>query len=163
MKTSLLLDPVSTAAAFAIACAPGPSVSEAAQQSPAVAKPAGPVPRTTEGKPDMTGVWTPAPGGGDGLAELEKLYNPAARAQIQKLSDVDDPLLRCLPYGVPRAVVSSPWPFQIVQRPGMMVVLTEYLPFVPADPDRRQPASRGHDPELLRRFLRPLGRRHACR
>ena len=150
MKTSLLIVAVSLAAAAALSCSPAPSESEAAQQSPAVAKPAGPVPRTAEGKPDMTGVWTPAPGGGDGLAELEKLYNAAARTQIQKLSDVDDPLLRCLPYGVPRAVVSSPWPFQIVQRPGMMVVLTEYLPFVPADPDRRQPASRRHAPDVLR-------------
>ena len=163
MKTSLIIYRCEHCRGVCDRVRARPSVSEAAQQSPAVAKAAGPVPRTTEGKPDMTGVWTPAPGGGDALAELEKLYNPAARAQIQKLSDVDDPLLRCLPYGVPRAVVSSPWPFQIVQRPGMMVVLTEYLPFVPADPDRRQPASRGHDPELLRRFLRPLGRRHACR
>ena len=96
------------------------------QQSAAAAKPAGPVPRLTDGKPDMTGVWAPAPGGGDGLAELEKLYNQKAQARIQQLGESDDPLLRCLPYGVPRAVVSSPWPFQIVQRQGMMVVLTEY-------------------------------------
>ena len=96
------------------------------QQNAATAKPAGPVPRLTDGKPDMTGVWAPAPGGGDGLAELEKLYNQKAQARIQQLGEADDPLLRCLPYGVPRAVVSSPWPFQIVQRQGMMVVLTEY-------------------------------------
>jgi hypothetical protein len=113
-------------AALTVACAPASSETEAAQQNAAAAQAPGQVPRTSEGKPDMTGVWTPAPGGGDGLAELEQLYNGAAQAQIQKLSDVDDPLLRCLPYGVPRAVVSSPWPFQIVQRPGMMVVLTEY-------------------------------------
>jgi hypothetical protein len=102
------------------------SLSEAAPQSPPAAKPAGPAPRLADGKPDLTGVWTPAGGGGDGLAELEKLYTPAARAKMKGLGEPDDPLYRCLPYGVPRAVVSSPWPFQIVQRAGMMVVLTEY-------------------------------------
>ena len=74
----------------------------------------------------MTGVWAPAPGGVDGFAGLRRsLYNREAQARIQKLGEADDPLLRCLPYGVPRAVGSSPWPFQIVQRQGMMVVLTE--------------------------------------
>ena len=96
------------------------------QQNPAATKAAGPVPRLSDGKPDLTGVWAPAPGGGDGLAQLEKLYNQKAQARIQQLGEADDPLLRCLPYGVPRAVVSSPWPFQIVHRQGMMVVLTEY-------------------------------------
>ena len=102
------------------------SISEAAPQNPPAAKPAGPALRLADGKPDMTGVWTPAGGGGDGLAELEKLYTPAARAKMKGLGEPDDPLYRCLPYGVPRAIVSSPWPFQIVQRAGMMVVLTEY-------------------------------------
>ena len=108
--------------AFAAVSAP-----EAARQTAAVSKPAGPPPRLPDGKPDMTGVWAPGGFGGEtGLAELEKLYTPAARAQIQRLGEADDPLLRCLPYGVPRSTVSSPWPFQIVQRTGMTVVLTEY-------------------------------------
>ena len=61
------------------------------QSAPAakpVAKPAGPVPRLADGKPDMTGVWGPMGfGNNDGLADLEKLYTPAARAQQQKLED----------------------------------------------------------------------------
>lgn len=113
------------AAALLVLVVAVPAMS-AGQQTPPAAKPAGPVPRMADGKPDMTGVWVPAGGGGDGLLELEKLYTPAAHVKIQPLGEPDDPLLRCLPYGVPRAIVSSPWPFQIVQRPGMMVVLTEY-------------------------------------
>jgi hypothetical protein len=123
------------------------STSEAAGQArgaaPAAAKPAGPAPRTADGKPDMTGVWGQAGfGGDDGLAELETLYTPAARAQAQKLSDADDPLLRCLPYGVPRSTMSSPWPFQIVQTRGIMVVLTEYYHAFRAIPTDGSPHSK---------------------
>ena len=128
MKPAHLKSLTATAAAAIVLVVAGVSPWHASQQqqNTAAARPAGPAPRLADGKPDMTGVWAPAPGGGDGLAELEKLYNQKAQARIQQLGESDDPLLRCLPYGVPRAVISSPWPFQIVQRPGMMVVLTEY-------------------------------------
>ena len=90
------------------------------------AKPAGPVPRLSDGKPDMTGVWITAGGKDNGLDRLEKLYTPAAQKQQATLEEADDPLFRCLPYGVPRSILSPPWPFQVVQRPGTMLVLTEY-------------------------------------
>ena len=123
LKSALVA--VSIAAATLVLAAAVPKV-EASQQDPPATEPAGPAPRLTDGRPDMTGVWAPAGGGGTGLAELEELYTPAAQAKMEGLSDPDDPLYRCLPYGVPRSIVSSPWPFQIVQRPDMMVVLTEY-------------------------------------
>ena len=98
--------------------------------APPAAKPAGPIPRAPDGKPDLTGVWTPRGPGGETerklLEQLERLYTPAAVTAMGNMGESDDPLLRCLPYGVPRTIASPPWPFQIVQRPGMVVVLTEY-------------------------------------
>jgi len=88
------------------------------------------VPRLSDGKPDMTGVFTPRGPGGqierEALAKLEGLYTPAAVKEMGDLAEPDDPLLRCVPYGVPRSTASSPWPFQIIQHPGYVVVLTEY-------------------------------------
>jgi len=88
------------------------------------------VPRLSDGKPDMTGVFTPRGPGGqierEALAKLESLYTPAAVKEMGDLAEPDDPLLRCVPYGVPRSTASSPWPFQIIQHPGYVVVLTEY-------------------------------------
>jgi len=117
-----------------------------AGQNAAAPEGAGGVPRLPDGKPDMTGVWGQVDFSYDGaLAELEASYTPAARAQMQELNDTDDPLYRCLPYGVPRSILSSPWPFQIVHRPGMMVVLTEYyhaFRLIPTD-------GTSHPPDVL--------------
>jgi len=133
MKKSFLVS-VATIGAAAITfmfVASSVSTPDAGEQArgagPAPTQSAAPPPRTADGKPDMTGVWGQAGfGGDDNLAELDRLYTPAARAKMQEFSEADDPLLRCLPYGVPRSIVSSPWPFQIVQTGGIMVVLTEY-------------------------------------
>ena len=85
--------------------------------------------RTAWGDPDLSGIWM---GGGswtrktNNLALLESLYKPEVVAQMKTMTEKDDPLLRCVPYGMPRAILSSPWPFQIVQAPGTVVLLTEY-------------------------------------
>jgi hypothetical protein len=77
-------------------------------------KPEGPVPRATDGKPDLSGVWwlgrepaleagpvgsprsgpapTPAPG-----SSFASLYTPEAAARAKTLGDKDDPALRCIP------------------------------------------------------------------
>jgi hypothetical protein len=109
------------------------------------AKPAGPAPRLPDGKPDMTGVWVTAGYKDTGLERLERLYTPAARKQQEALGEPDDPLFRCLPYGVPRSILSSPWPFQLVQRPGMLVVLTEYYHAFRLVPTDGSP----HPPDVL--------------
>jgi len=84
--------------------------------------------RTTWGEPDLTGVWggvdlTARPGKDTlNLAQLEHLYKADARPK--ELSAKDDPGLKCLPQAFPRAALLGQ-PIQIVQRPGLLVVLTE--------------------------------------
>jgi hypothetical protein len=97
--------------------------------------------RTQWGEPDLMGVWQgPKLGATPGqdpfnLAQLERLYRPEARAKITQLAAKDDPALHCVPQPFPRAAMLG-WPIQIVQRPGMMLVLTEAFHtfrFVPTD------------------------------
>ena len=84
--------------------------------------------RTSWGEPDLTGVWggvdlTARPGKDPlNLAQLERLYKADARPK--ELSAKDDPGLKCLPQAFPRAALLGQ-PIQIVQRPGLLVVLTE--------------------------------------
>jgi len=84
--------------------------------------------RTTWGEPDLTGVWggvdlTARPGKDAlNLAQLERLYKADARPK--ELSAKDDPGLKCLPQAFPRAALLGQ-PIQIVQRPGLFIVLTE--------------------------------------
>jgi hypothetical protein len=94
------------------------------------AQTAGAVLRLADGKPDFSGVWW---SGGvsvkqNTLGELERLYRPEARAIMDKLTEDDDPTLRCIPYGYPRAMtLPSNQQLQIVHKPGLMVILNEYF------------------------------------
>jgi hypothetical protein len=89
--------------------------------------PKGPAPRTSSGKPDLSGVWSP-----DrtfiynietALKKGEKLpIQPWAQKLTAQRMSKDDPEANCLPTGVPRM---APYPWRIVQTPTHIFFLFE--------------------------------------
>jgi len=88
---------------------------------------AGPAPRTRDGKPDLSGIWTPDRSFiydiSTSLAKGEQLpLQPWAAELTKKRMSRDDPEANCLPAGVPR---QAPYPWKIVQTPSVIVMLFE--------------------------------------
>ena len=91
------------------------------------AKSSGPAPRTANGKPDLSGLWGPAPNFGRDISATlkpgEKLpLQPWALKLTQERLPKDDPEASCLPAGIPRM---SPFPWKIIQTPQLIVFLIE--------------------------------------
>src|SRR5688572_14590438 len=107
-----------------------------------------PVPRASDGKPDLSGIWiatgalrllvgdeetqailkADAAAGRPATPRTEPPpYKPEAEARRQYYLDrrgIDDPMARCLLSGVPR-ISFRPLPFEIVQVPGRVIMLYE--------------------------------------
>jgi hypothetical protein len=151
-----------------------PTAAAQAQQGAAPATPADgrtTVPRTANGKPDLSGVWL-AGGfalllGEEEAAKIRRAdaaigrpvfqqepppYRPEAAAKRQAYLDrrgIDDPMARCLLSGVPRITV-RPLPFEIIQLPDRVVILYEVhhaFRIIPTDgrphPDDLEPSYLG--------------------
>lgn len=99
---------------------------------------------TEWGEPNLAGIWRSAPRGAVpgndnfDLATLEELYTVEARALMNELSAVDDPVLHCAPPAFPRAATLGKQ-IQIVQRPGFAFVLTEAYPVFRSIPTTGRP------------------------
>jgi hypothetical protein len=86
-------------------------------------------PRTADGKPDLQGVWMSRNAAGFDVTEIaeghEIPYLPDALEREQKGPRVD-PIAHCAMPGVPR-IAYLPFPFEILQRPGYVVFMYEYM------------------------------------
>jgi hypothetical protein len=151
MKTLFVSAVVATALCAACA-APETASDEQAKSSPQSA-----VPRTADGKPDLTGVWQggtklrgtweeansglgvggtgtdpsapPVPASQQVITDPAP-YQPWAASRVLesfKKRGIDDPLGLCLPAGVPRISIVSLFPIQIVQTPTQVIILYEYM------------------------------------
>jgi hypothetical protein len=91
------------------------------------AAPLGPPPRTTAGKPDLSGVWGPDR---NFIYDITSALKPGETLPLQPWAadlaksrmSKDDPEANCLPTGVPRI---APYPWKIVQTPTLLVFLFE--------------------------------------
>jgi hypothetical protein len=86
-------------------------------------------PRTKDGKPDLQGIWESRNAASFDVTEIaeshEIPYLPEALIREQTGPRVD-PISHCMMPGVPR-ITYMPFPIQILQKPGVVVFMYEYL------------------------------------
>jgi hypothetical protein len=96
---------------------------------------AAPAPRAPDGRTSLAGLWKPSPARliGDisaGLAAGERIpYQPWAEVVVKERAAnlaKDDPTSNCIVGGVPRSDF-VPYPFKILEMPGMVVILYEAI------------------------------------
>jgi hypothetical protein len=122
-------------------------------------KKAGPTPRSADGHPDLSGIWWPGNGNPDLFApgylrrfdpketpQEAPSFQPWALEKIKAAgnAEVEDPRL-CRPVGVP-GFMNSPYPYQIVQTPGQVVLLAEHQTTFRVIPADGRPHTKDPDP-----------------
>src|SRR5712692_3636610 len=123
ITTALMLSPIASAQWLHY---PTPGIPRTPDGKPDLS---GPAPRTPDGKPDLSGMWR-----SNGLKYLLNLaadgieipFQPWAEALYNQRKDdkgKDAPEARCLPQGTP--MIDLPYPFKIVYAPGQIVILYE--------------------------------------
>lgn len=145
------------ASVVAMAFLPAALSSQTTAPGSAKASPKAAVPRTSDGKPNLSGVWQ---GGSTRRGTWEEANsglgvggtgrdpaaptNPASQQVVrepapyqpwaaQKVLEsfnkrgIDDPTALCLPPGLPREAIVGLFPLQIVQTPQQIVILYEYM------------------------------------
>ena len=140
---------------IAIALSLAVAIGFAAEPAAAQNQPVRPTPRTSDGKPDLTGVYQGGsprrgpwdflvPGDQPGVATPETQsvfpaaqvrrepipFQPWARDKTQEylnMRSIDDPAARCLPGPGPRLHSVPLFPIQIVQTPQQIILLYEYF------------------------------------
>ena len=149
MQSRVLVTTIAIAACDAAAAQwpdhPSPRIPRTADGRPNLSAPA---PRTADGRPDLSGIWQSerdpngVPGGIEGIVaprymiDITKDLRPeevpfqpwAAALHKQRVANSfkDNPMLQCLPAGVPRLNAYT-HPQKIVQTPGLIVVLYESM------------------------------------
>ena len=92
-----------------------------------------PAPRLPDGKPDLSGIWEPSENKylrnmAADLKPEEVPFQPWAKAVFEQRADgshsKEDPDANCLPQGVPK-IDAAPAPWKIVQTPGHVVIIYE--------------------------------------
>ena len=83
--------------------------------------PSGPAPRTTDGKPDLGGLWFPGSDLDPELPPFQPWAESQARQNAARMGN--DPRARCLPSGVVRMQALDLAKF--IQTPGLLVMLVE--------------------------------------
>src|SRR5262245_1069811 len=90
-----------------------------------------PVPTAADGRPDLTGIWRNPDGryldniAADGVQVPFQPWAEALYKERQANFSRDRPSGRCLPHGVPDAMLVPATPFKILQTPGVTLILYE--------------------------------------